>query len=120
MLCLYLWLLTSVMWGCKPSSDARNLPLEGIQSHVCGHRPFDPGSNTCGERSVWLEADTGMVAYVTIYGVGSREEALDEIQYLKDEKRRLRHGIAIVASVFSTPREMGREPKSSLLVEERF
>ena len=113
-------LASVVLVACDSSQNPRHLSLESLRRLVCGERLFDPSSNTCGERSVWLEADLGTTAYVTVYGVSDSVEAAGLVHHLKLVKTQAKHSFPIEISIYATAREKGRNPEKNLVVRQKF
>ena len=57
--------------------QARKLELAGLEEFVCGDRPRHPlgDPDQCGNRSIYADVHGGITAYITIFGVESKEEA---------------------------------------------
>lgn len=99
--------------GCGMNENARNLNLDGLVSFVCNGKAPDGGQpNICGNKSVWVEADNGRIAYVTVYGITNIEEAHSIANYIQNLKARNKQNIPVQISIFSCPRLAGREPSN--------
>lgn len=98
------------LFACtKNVGNPRQLNLSEVTNYICRDRTFDRRRNECGDRSVWIEADLGVTAYVTVYGASS-EEGEEIAKMLTDEKARNMYTFPVVLTVYSTPRSLGREP----------
>jgi hypothetical protein len=107
--------------SCGERMNARLLNLDIFQECVCKGRQYNAGSNICEERSVWLEADSGLIAYVTVYGVKTTTEAREIVEFLASEKKRNKQDdIPVDLTIYSTPRSIGRRPKESELFHKRI
>lgn len=109
--------MSSLLLGCSERENARLLRLDGLQEFVCAERPYVPSTNTCGNRSIWLEADSGLIAYVTIYGVESRWEAEQIAKFLTELKIKNQQNIRVSLTIYSDARNKGREPSNSKIFE---
>ena len=57
--------------------QARELNLPGLHAYVCKGAAHVAGHiDQCGRRGIYRDADWGVTAYFTIYGVESREDDL--------------------------------------------
>jgi hypothetical protein len=77
-----------LMAGCGEGENARTFKRDGLREFVCSDRIYNGRTNSCAERSVWFEADTGLVAYITVYGIGTRLEAESISNFISDLKIR--------------------------------
>lgn len=106
--------------GCGERENARSLNLDGLQELVCAGRPYLPSTNSCGARSIWFEADSGWIAYITIYGVESEKEAEQIKTFVAELKRKNRQDIPVSLTIYSDPRSKGRDPSSSKILHKRL
>ena len=95
--------------ACTGRENARNLQLDGLVEQVCKNQKMAT-VNSCGARSVWLEADSGITAYVTVYGVETISEAKTLAEFLSESKSRAKQQIPVNLRIYSSPREQGRDP----------
>lgn len=112
-----LGLFVALSTGCSENENARLLKLDGLRELVCQERHYDAYSNTCGDRSVWREADSGFIAYVTIYGISSEQEALLLARFIEGLKVKNQQNIPVRLIVYSTPRGKGRDLSSAVVIK---
>jgi len=105
--------------GCNSSREnARNLRLPGLRELVCKGVPYERQSQSCGDKSVWREADLGFTAYITVYGISSKDEAEQIALYvMKVRGQQGQDQIPVNLRVYSTPRALGREPKKFMILD---
>lgn len=78
--CFYMLGLTH----CTSTENARAFKVDQLINYVCqGYVEASPKTNVCGEKSVWLEADSGVIAYLTVYGVSNLGEARSILDFVK-------------------------------------
>ena len=101
----------------KYTENARNIRLQGLKDVICKGTTYDPAKDSCGERSYWLEADTGLIAYITIYGIQEKNEAVEISTFItKLRKSNQQEHIPINLKIFSSPRSLGRNPSDNLIL----
>ncbi len=101
--------------------NARNLKIDGLIKFVCrGEATVASQSNVCGNRSVWLEADSGIIAYVTVYGISSLEEAKPIASFIKKLKEKHKQNISVQVAIYSSSRNIGREPSAYKILEDNI
>lgn len=113
--CLFFWIVS-----CGERENARSLRLDGLQEFLCKERAYDRNMNVCGNRSFWFEADLGFTAYVTIYGINSRQEALGLATFISEKKKQNKQKIPVDLRVYSSARVAGREPKEFLIYQAKI
>ncbi len=89
--------------------QSRRLLMPGLKKFVCKGEVFKPtGIDHCGKRSIWSDNDWGITAYVTIYGVETKEEAVEIAQFMNaTRKKNEQERIPINLKVYSLPRSAG-------------
>lgn len=114
--------LLVLLCACSSAQEnARNLKLPGLGAFICKGVPYDSKLQSCGPRSFWREADWGTTAYLTVYGVESKQEAEQIAQYIVEVRRlNKQERIPINVRIYSTPRTADREPARSMLLEKKF
>ena len=124
---LGLWLFNIVLIslfsiiGCSMKDNARNFKTDGLVNFVChGKAPDVSQSNVCGERSVWLEADSGVIAYVTVYGISNLDEAKSIFNFIKKLKGKNKQNIPVQVAIYSSSRSVGREPSAYKIFEDNI
>lgn len=86
--------------------QARFLKDSGLKEFVCKGTSYQSAQvDQCGKRSIYGDADWGITAYMTIYGVESREEAEAIAQFMVDARKKShQENIPINLQVYSVPR----------------
>jgi hypothetical protein len=103
--------------------QAVTLRLPGLREFVCQGIEFRSGPvDHCGKRSVYKDADWGITAYYTIYGVESEEEAKSIVEFMKSARQQnSQQQIPIDVKIYSTPRSAGgSRPSKSQILHESF
>lgn len=102
--------------------QARGLQLSGLTELVCKGVEYKPGKvDQCGPRSIYGDADWGITAYFTIYGVGTSEEAETIVRYMKAARELSRQtNIPMDVEIYSSPRSAGSRPSVSLVKRQNF
>lgn len=91
------------------TEHARNLKLPGLHELICkGEVHKEGATDQCGKRGVYGDADWGVTAYFTIYGIESREEAEAIAKFMvRARKKNGQENIPINLQVYSVPRSAG-------------
>lgn len=86
--------------------QARTLKDSGLKEFICKGVPYKSGQvDQCGKRSIYGDADWGITAYITIYGVESRSEAEAISKFMVEARRQSRQEhIPMNLQVYSVPR----------------
>ncbi|MDH4396613.1 MAG: hypothetical protein QE278_13120 [Limnobacter sp.] len=103
--------------------QARELDLPGLREKVCGEHKYLKGEvDQCGKRSIFGDADWGITAYITIYGVETEKEAQEIYEFMKTARKQAKQeGIPIHLTIYTLPKSVHLEAnKSSEIFDKRF
>lgn len=102
--------------------EARTLKDDGLRELVCKGVAYKSGEvDQCGRRSIYGDADWGVTAYLTIYGVETLEEAEAIAKFLVDARQRNRQErIPIDLEIYSTPRSAGVRPSAQKILDKNL
>jgi hypothetical protein len=103
--------------------QARQLNLLGLREMVCQGVPIQQGKiDHCGKRSIYGDADWGVTAYFTIYGIETEEEA-QAIAHFMVQARKESHqeNIPMNVQIYSVPRSFGSaNPRQYKILDQNF
>ena len=99
--------------------EARTLKDDGLRELVCKGVAYKSGEvDQCGRRAIYGDADWGVTAYLTIYGVETLDEAEAIAKFLVEARKRNRQErIPIKLEVYSTPRSAGARPSAKKIFD---
>lgn len=89
--------------------QARQLSFSGFREMVCQGVPIQKGKiDQCGKRSIYGDADWGVTAYFTIYGIETKEEAQAIANFMvQARKESHQENIPMDVQIYSVPRSFG-------------
>lgn len=86
--------------------QARELSLPGLKQRVCGEYKYLKGEvDQCGKRSLFRDTGWGITAYIEIYGIETKAEALEIYEFIKTTRKQTnQEGTPIHLTIYSLPR----------------
>lgn len=102
------------------ADQAKKLNITGLRDFICKQDLYDSSkADQCGNKSIYKDADWGITAYYTIYGITNKDEAKSIINFIKNNRDK--SNVPISVEIYSSPRSATpSRPDKNLILKENF